>query len=59
MPLRQWSVGREFYRRMKKAFDRQGIEMPAVNQTHYLPSGAGAVDGLDPPSSPRSSAARS
>jgi small-conductance mechanosensitive channel len=38
MPLRQWSVGREFYRRMKKVFDQQGIEMPAVNQTHYLPT---------------------
>jgi small conductance mechanosensitive channel len=36
MPLRQWPVGREYYRRMKKAFDQAGIEMPAANQTHYL-----------------------
>jgi moderate conductance mechanosensitive channel len=37
LPLKQWPVGREFNRRMKKAFDRHGIEMPAANQTHYLP----------------------
>jgi moderate conductance mechanosensitive channel len=36
-PLQQWPVGREFYRRMKKAFDAHGIEMPAANQTRYLP----------------------
>jgi small-conductance mechanosensitive channel len=36
VPLRQWAVGREFNRRMKKAFDAAGIEMPAGNQTHYL-----------------------
>jgi small-conductance mechanosensitive channel len=37
VPLRQFAVGREFNRRMKKAFDESGIEMPTVNQTHYLP----------------------
>ncbi len=36
VPLRQFPVGREFNRRMKKAFDQHGIEMPAANQTHYL-----------------------
>jgi len=36
-PLGQWAVAREFNRRMKKAFDENGIEMPAVNQTPYLP----------------------
>jgi moderate conductance mechanosensitive channel len=39
VPLKQWPVGREFNRRMKKAFDANGIEMPAANQTHYLPDG--------------------
>jgi moderate conductance mechanosensitive channel len=39
VPLRQWPVGREFNRRMKKAFDAAGIEMPAANQTRYLPQG--------------------
>lgn len=27
-PLRQWVVGREYNRRLKKAFDREGIEIP-------------------------------
>ncbi|MGO8915378.1 MAG: hypothetical protein ACLQJR_05670 [Stellaceae bacterium] len=47
MPLRQFPVGREFNRRMKKAFDEHGIEMPAGNQTHYLepPPPAPAASG--------------
>jgi small-conductance mechanosensitive channel len=53
LPLKQWPVGREFNRRMKKAFDRHGIEMPAANQTHYLlaegdPMGAPATRGPEP-----------
>jgi small conductance mechanosensitive channel len=28
LPLKQWEVGREFRRRIKKAFDAQGIEIP-------------------------------
>ncbi len=28
VPLKQWEVGRELRRRIKKAFDEQGIEMP-------------------------------
>ena len=35
-PMRQWSVQHEFNRRLKKAFDAHGIEMPAANQTRYL-----------------------
>ncbi len=27
-PIMQWQVGREFLRRVKKAFDRRGIELP-------------------------------
>ncbi len=46
LPLKQWPVGREFNRRMKKAFDRHGIEMPAANQTHYL---VGEGDPMGPP----------
>jgi moderate conductance mechanosensitive channel len=52
VPLQQWSVGREFNRRMKKAFDANGIEMPAANQAHYLPegepAGAPATKGPEP-----------
>jgi len=35
-PLRQWAVGREFNRRMKKAFDAHGIEIPFPHQTVYF-----------------------
>jgi small conductance mechanosensitive channel len=36
MPIRQWSVGREFNRRMKRAFDQHGIEMPFPHRTLYF-----------------------
>jgi small-conductance mechanosensitive channel len=36
MPRKQWAVGREFTRRMKKAFDRNGIEMPYALKPGYL-----------------------
>ena len=35
-PLQQWAVHYELNRRIKKAFDAAGIEMPAANQTRYL-----------------------
>ncbi len=38
-PLEQFDVQREYNRRMKKAFDAAGIEMPSANQTHYLADG--------------------
>ena len=34
-PIEQWSVGREFNRRLKKAFDKQGIEIPFPHRTIY------------------------
>jgi small-conductance mechanosensitive channel len=36
LPLKQWSVGREFNRRLKKAFDRAGLEMPYTVQPKYV-----------------------
>ena len=45
-PLRQWAVGREFNRRMKKAFDARGIEIPFPHQTVYF---GVAKDGTAPP----------
>ena len=36
LPLKQWPVGREFNRRLKKAFDEHGIEMPFPHQTVYF-----------------------
>ncbi len=35
-PIRQWAVGREFNRRMKKAFDQRGIEIPFPHRTIYM-----------------------
>jgi small-conductance mechanosensitive channel len=32
-PIKQWSVGREFNRRMKKLFDARGIETPFSQRT--------------------------
>ncbi|MGH8058461.1 MAG: mechanosensitive ion channel family protein, partial [Candidatus Entotheonellia bacterium] len=34
-PLEQWRIGREFQARMKKAFDRRGIEIPFPHRTLY------------------------
>jgi small conductance mechanosensitive channel len=34
-PIEQWTVGREFKRRLKKAFDEQGIEIPFPHRTVY------------------------
>ncbi|MDP3691387.1 mechanosensitive ion channel family protein [Bradyrhizobium sp.] len=35
-PLGQWNVKREFYRRIKAAFDERGIEIPYPHRTIYL-----------------------
>lgn len=35
-PLQQWSVGREYRRRLKKAFDAEGIEIPFPHRTLYM-----------------------
>ena len=34
-PIQQWTVGREYRRRLKKAFDEQGIEIPFPHRTVY------------------------
>lgn len=34
-PIQQWRIGREFNRRLKKAFDAAGIEMPFPHHTLY------------------------
>jgi small-conductance mechanosensitive channel len=36
LPSQQWSVGREFNRRLKKAFDAAGIEMPVPHRVVHL-----------------------
>ncbi len=34
-PIQQWAVGREFRKRLKKAFDKNGIEIPFPHTTVY------------------------
>jgi moderate conductance mechanosensitive channel len=43
-PLQQWFVGREFLRRIKYAFDAQGIETPFPHRRIYF----GAAGGMSP-----------
>ncbi|MBS3803836.1 MAG: mechanosensitive ion channel family protein [Oleiphilaceae bacterium] len=35
-PIKQWELGREFLRRIKKAFDSQGVEIPFPHRTLYM-----------------------
>lgn len=35
-PIRQWAIGREFNRRLKKKFDELDIEIPFPHQTIYM-----------------------
>lgn len=36
LPIQQWNVGREYRRRLKKAFDAQGIEIPFPHRSLYV-----------------------
>jgi small-conductance mechanosensitive channel len=36
LPLKQWEVGREYRRRIKKAFDARGIEIPFPHLSVYV-----------------------
>jgi len=45
-PLEQWGIRREFLRRLKHAFDHQGIEIPFPHLTVYAGQ---AKDGTAPP----------
>lgn len=36
VPIKQWIVAREFNRRLKKAFDERGIEIPFPHRTIYI-----------------------
>ncbi|MFP4095900.1 MAG: mechanosensitive ion channel family protein [Cyclobacteriaceae bacterium] len=43
-PIKQWSVGREYNGRLKKAFDREGIEIPFPHRTIYWGDAAGPLN---------------
>ena len=36
LPIKQWDVAREFRKRVKKAFDEQGISIPFPHRTIYM-----------------------
>lgn len=36
LPIKQWDVGREYRRRLKYAFDREGIEIPFPHRSIYF-----------------------
>ncbi|MGE0747884.1 MAG: mechanosensitive ion channel family protein [Rhodospirillales bacterium] len=48
-PIQQWSVGREFNRRMKKRFDAEGIEIPFPHRTVYIAGGTPPAAGAEKP----------
>jgi moderate conductance mechanosensitive channel len=43
LPLKQWEVGREYRRRIKKRFDAEGIEIPFPHRTMYWGPGQSPV----------------
>jgi small conductance mechanosensitive channel len=46
LPIMQWGVGREFRRRLKKAFDEHGIEIPFPHLSVYMGEASRAFDVL-------------
>jgi small conductance mechanosensitive channel len=47
-PLQQWKVEREFRRRLKVAFDRQGIHIGVPQQAMYGTNGLAILESEDP-----------
>jgi len=45
-PVQQWSVGREYRRRLKKAFDEKGIEIPFPHRTITWADSSGPIQAL-------------
>lgn len=49
LPLKQWDVARELRRRIKKRFDREGIEIPFPHTTFYWGVNQAPAPGAAPP----------
>jgi len=47
-PIEQWTVGREYRRRLKKVFDDQGIEIPFPHRTLYWGEASKPVEFAQP-----------
>lgn len=45
-PMEQWNVGREYRRRLKKAFDQKGIEIPFPHRTLYWGEASKPLEAL-------------
>ena len=45
-PIQQWSVGREYLRRLKKAFDEKGIEIPFPHRSMYFGEASKPIEVL-------------
>ena len=43
LPIKQWDIGREYRRRIKFAFDHEGIEMPFPHRSLYFGEASKAV----------------
>lgn len=46
VPIEQWTVGREYRRRLKRAFDEQGIEIPFPHRTLCWGEGSSPFDRI-------------
>jgi small conductance mechanosensitive channel len=44
VPIQQWNVGREYRRRLKKAFDARGIEIPFPHRSLYMGTASGPLE---------------
>jgi small conductance mechanosensitive channel len=44
VPTQQWNVGREYRRRLKKAFDAHGIEIPFPHRALYMGTASGPIE---------------
>jgi moderate conductance mechanosensitive channel len=44
VPIQQWAVGREYRRRLKKAFDAHGIEIPFPHRSLYMGPASGPFE---------------